>query len=167
MRESCTRLRTQSGMTLVELMVVLGIIVVLGAAIYPSLGNVLQVTGSKGAAEQVASAIRLARQFAITRGTNHCIRFGATPSTHFQVRLAPDDTNCTGAVVDEDDIGHGLAVLNPANLSIIFNPIGNVRNFTPGNPTVTLDVNTNPASCQMQVLVTLYGGVRAKTGVGC
>lgn len=159
--------RGQSGVTLVELMVVLAVISLLAAAIYPSLGNVLQVTGSKGAAEQVASAIRLARQYAITRGNNHCIQFGATPSTNFRIRQAPDDTNCTGSQVEQHDIGHGLAVLNPANLSIVFNPVGNVRNFTPGNPTVSIEINTVPASCQMNVLVTLYGGVRATAGTGC
>lgn len=159
--------RTQSGITLVELMVVLAVIAAIGAAIYPSLGNVLQVTGSKGAAEQVASAIRLARQFAITRGNNHCVRFGAAPSTNYEIRIAPDDANCTGTIIQGSEIGHGLAVINPSNLSIVFNPVGTVRNFAPGNPSVTLRINTVPASCEMNVLVTLYGGVRTTTSTGC
>jgi prepilin-type N-terminal cleavage/methylation domain-containing protein len=157
--------RSHSGVTLIELSVTLAIIAVLGATTYSLLGNVLQVTESKGASEQVAASIRLARQYAITRGENHCIRFTNTPNTRFEVRIAPDFTNCSGTVVQTPrDIGHGLAVVSPANLSIIFDGIGNVRNFAPGNPTVTLAVDTSPHSCTYNILVTLYGGVRVTQG---
>jgi prepilin-type N-terminal cleavage/methylation domain-containing protein len=166
------RWRNGSGMTLVELVVILAIIGVLAAAAYSSLGNILQVTESKGAAEQVAAAIRLARQYAITRGTRHCVQFTGTPNTAFRIREAPDNTNCTGVNVhppvgytpDTIAIGHGLAILNPNNLSIIFDGVGNVKNFAPGNPTVTLVVDTNPHTCESDILVTLYGGVRTTPG---
>ena len=54
-------MRSQSGVTLVELVVILVIIAIMSVAVYASLGNVLQVTASKGASEQVAASIRLAR----------------------------------------------------------------------------------------------------------
>ncbi len=159
------RWRNQSGVTLVELVVILAIIGILAAAVYASLGNVLPATESKGASEQVASSIRLARQYAITRGQNHCIQFAGSPNTTFRIRIAPDNTNCTGAIVQSDTaIGHGLAVISPTNLSVIFDGIGVVRNFPPGNPTVTLAVDTSPHSCTYNVLVTLYGGVRVTQG---
>ncbi len=159
----------QAGVTLVELAVVLVIITLLAIAIFPSLGNVLQVSEAKGAAEQVAGAIRLARQYAITRGINHCVAFSGTPNTAFTIREASSDTSCDGAVVQPTTtIGHGLAVILPADLSIVFDPIGNVRNFPPGNPSVTLVVDSNPTACPaatpMHVLVTLYGGVRVSSG---
>ncbi len=157
--------RSQSGMTMVELSVTLAIIAVLGAVTYSLLGNVLQVTESKGASQQVAASVRLARQYAITRGQNHCIQFTGTPNTSFQIRTAPDNANCTGGVVQTaTTIGHGLAVINPTNLSIIFDGIGNVKNFAPGNPSVTLAVDTSPHSCTYNILVTLYGGVRVTEG---
>jgi len=157
--------RNQSGMTLVELTIVLAIIAVLGAATYSLLGNVLQVTESKGATEQVAASIRLARQYAITRGENHCVQFTGSPNTRFRIRTAPDNSNCSGTIVqDLRDIGHGLAIISPSNLTIIFDGIGNVRNFAPGNPTVTMAVDTSPHSCTYTILVTLYGGVRVSQG---
>jgi Tfp pilus assembly protein FimT len=155
----------QAGVTLVELVVILAIISVLGVALFSSLGNVLQVTESKGAAEQVAASIRLARQYAITRGENHCISFSGSPNTNFQITVAPNNTTCTGAVVQSaTTIGHGLAIVNPANLAIIFDGIGVVRNFAPSNPTVTVQVDTQPHSCRYDVLVTLHGGVRVSEG---
>lgn len=160
---------SQAGVTLVELAVVLVIITLLAVALFPSLGNVLQVSEAKGAAEQVAGAIRLARQYAVTRGTNHCVAFGGTPNTAFTIREATSDTSCDGTVIQPaTTIGHGLAVILPTDLSIVFDPIGNVRNFPPGNPSVTLVVDSNPTACPaatpMNVLVTLYGGVRVSGG---
>lgn len=163
---------SQSGVTMVELVIVLAIIALLAAAVYPMLGNVLQSTGSKGASEQVAAAIRLARQYAITRAQLHCIQFVGTPNTGFRVREASTTTTCDSTLVlpppgsspNYKEIGHDLAVITPANLSIVFDGVGNVKNFPPGNPTVTLSVDTDPHSCEYQVLVTLYGGVRVTMG---
>lgn len=162
--------RNQSGLTLVELAVTLAIIAILGAAVYTSLGNVLQTTESKGASEQVAASIRLARQYAITRAENHCIEFSAPPTVSFRIRLAPDNANCTGADVQASTaIGHELAIVScvgscPSPITIIFDGLGNVRNFAPGNPTVSLSVDTSPHSCTYAILVTLYGGVRVNQG---
>jgi type II secretory pathway pseudopilin PulG len=156
---------SQSGVTLVELVVILAILAVMGVAVYAQLGNVLQVTGAKGASEQVAASIRLARQYAITRGQSHCIQFTGSPNTSFRILATTDNTSCSGAIVqDLRDIGHGLAIISPTNLSIIFDGIGVVRNFPPGNPTVTLAVDTSPPSCPYSVLVTLHGGVRVTQG---
>lgn len=158
-------MRSQSGVTLVELVVILAIIAVTSVAVYASLGNVLQVTASKGASEQVAASIRLARQYAITRGQSHCIQFTGSPNTNFRILSTVDNTTCAGAIVqDLREIGHGLAIITPSNLSIIFDGIGVVRNFPPGNPSVTLVVDSDPPSCPFSVLVTLYGGVRITQG---
>jgi prepilin-type N-terminal cleavage/methylation domain-containing protein len=164
--------RGESGVTMVELVIVLAIIAVLAAAVYPMLGNVLQSTGSKGASEQVAAAVRLARQYAITRGQMHCIQFTGTPNTAYRIREASSVNACDSTLVipppgsspDSKDVGHGLAIVSPSNLSIIFDGVGNVKNFAPGNPTVTLSVDTSPHSCEYRVLVTLYGGVRVTMG---
>ncbi len=163
------RLREESGVTAVELAVVLVIIAVLAAATYPLLSNVLQVMSSKGAAEQVAGAIRQARQYAITRGSNYCIKFGTTPDTQYSI-AATADTTAASCTLDTSDpttsrnatIGNGDAVMSPNNLSIIFDPIGNVLNQGTTTPyVVQVGIDTQPASCLSTVGITLYGGVRA------
>lgn len=152
--------RDQSGVTLVELAVVLVVVSVLAAAAYPLLTNILNIMTSKGAAEQVAGAIRQARQYAITRGGNHCIEFTGSPATRYQIRQAPDTANCTGTVVDAwTDVGNLAAVTAPSPVpTMIFDPIGNVK--LPATTPVTFSVDTQPASCLSVVTVTLYGGVR-------
>ena len=80
LRRAGSRRGDQRGLTAVELVIILAIVALLAVAAYPWLSNVLKVMASKGAAEQTAGAIRLARQFAITQGANHCIEFGPAGS---------------------------------------------------------------------------------------
>jgi Tfp pilus assembly protein FimT len=156
--------RDESGVTVIEIVVIFVVFAILAAIVVPQLGNVLGIMRSKGAAEEVASAIRLARQYAITRGNPHCVRFsGGPPNTQFTIY---QDAGCSTADPQHANtkIAHGFAVTSPSNLSIIFNPVGIVTNFPPADPTVTLGVDTSPPSCLSSVLVTLYGGVRVTHG---
>jgi prepilin-type N-terminal cleavage/methylation domain-containing protein len=158
------RRRGEAGVTLIEIMVVLVIVALLVAATYPILGNVLNVLVSKGAAEQVASAIRQARQYAITEGENRCIKFGALPVTRYEFW----NVDCTsGTLRGGDTIGNGAAVVNPANLAITFDPVGRITPTTGSCPDATLaapcaviTVDTQPTSCASTITVTAFGGVR-------
>jgi Tfp pilus assembly protein FimT len=159
--------RNQSGITLIELVVLLVILALLVAAIFPQLGNLLNVMKSKGASEEVAGAIILARQYAIARGSHHCVDFAsAPPTTSYTIKVAGAPTTCAGATVEgPTTISQGAAIVNlfptPSGGNfVVFSPVGDVSNFTPGNPSVTAGVDTDPASCLSSVLVTLYGGVR-------
>src|SRR5262245_64852538 len=82
----------QAGVTAVELVVVLVPATILALAAYPSPSNILQVMTSKGAAEQVGSAVRQARQYAITNGENYCIKFATVPSHQFTIGPTADTT---------------------------------------------------------------------------
>jgi Tfp pilus assembly protein FimT len=158
----------QAGLTAVELLVILAIIAVLAAAAYPRLSNLLQVMASKGASEQTAGAIRLARQLAITQGSNHCIEFGpgGPPYTKYRIRQANTaGTVCDGAIVpgyDWQDISHQETVATTAT-TMIFDPIGN-RILPTGSGNTSFTVDTSPSSCLSSITVTLYGGVRV---AGC
>ena len=178
----------ESGMTLVELVVILAIIAILAVATYSGLGGILEATKAKGGSEQLAGAIRVARQYAITRGNLHCIEIFPTPApdtgSSYRIREVivnpgpPITYNCGGTVVDPipsvgdptpmAHLAHGQAMVTPANQVVVFDPLGAVKNFPPGNPSVTLVVDANPTSCPkappVQVFVSLYGGVRVSTG---
>jgi Tfp pilus assembly protein FimT len=143
-------------------MVVLVIVSILGFAAYPYLSNFREVMLVKGAAEQTAAGIRLARQFAITQGSNHCIEFG---SGQYQIRLADTSPACNGTVVP----GYGWQVLSESGTvvttapTMIFDPIGNRIEPTGVTPTI-FNIDTSPSACLSTITVTLYGGVRV---AGC
>jgi Tfp pilus assembly protein FimT len=153
--------------TAVELVTVLAVVGILGFAAYSYLSNVREVMLVKGAAEQASASIRLARQLAITRGSNHCIEFGpgAPPRTQYRVREADTTPACTGTVVagyDWQGLSNGGTVSTSAP-TLIFDPIGN--RIAPGGPAATtFNVDTVPPSCLNVITVTLYGGVRV---AGC
>ncbi len=153
--------RDQRGVTLVEMFVILAIISLLALASYTLMGNVLQVMTSKGAAEQVAGAIREARQAAITRGALYCIKFSASPVNTYFIGTAADSATCDQVtVLATEVIGNEATVTVPSPApTMIFDPIGNV--VLPAAP-VTLVVDTSPASCAGTITVTLYGGVRSQ-----
>jgi Tfp pilus assembly protein FimT len=157
----------QLGLTAVELMVVLALVALLGFAAYPMLSNVREVMLVKGAAEQTAAAVRLARQLAITQGSNHCIEFGPAgpPRTHYRIRQADSTPACTGTVVPGYD-WRTLAdsgTVASTGPTLIFDPVGN--RIVPTGPTsTTFNVDAVPSACVSVITVTLYGGVRV---AGC
>jgi Tfp pilus assembly protein FimT len=142
----------------VELAVVLVVVAMLGFAAYPLLSNTRQVMMVKGAAEQSASAIRMARQLAISRGTNHCVEFA---SGQYRIREADTTPQCNGTVVDGYD-WQALSNSGPVTITapnIVFDPIGN-RVLPAGPSSTVFSVDTSPASCLSTITVTLYGGVK-------
>lgn len=63
------------GFTLLELLVVLAIMALLTAMSAPAISGYLRGARLRGGARQVASALRLARQLAITERRNHTVHF--------------------------------------------------------------------------------------------
>jgi prepilin-type N-terminal cleavage/methylation domain-containing protein len=157
----------QRGLTAVELMAVLVLVAILGFVAYPFLSNIREVMLVKGAAEQTAAAVRMARQLAITQGSNHCIEFGpgGPPSTQYRIRQADTTPACTGTVVagyDWQDLS-ASGTVGTTGPTFIFDPIGN-RILPTGPTNTTFNVDTIPPACLSVITVTLYGGVRV---AGC
>jgi Tfp pilus assembly protein FimT len=152
-------------------MIVLSIVALLAVASYPSIARIREVLLVKGAAEQTAAAIRLARQFAITQGSNYCVEFQADPArpNQYQYRIRPADTggNCNGAAVPGYDWTNlssrpdDLPAVRTTAPTLAFDPIGNRIQPVTGSPEPkTFIVDTVPTSCVSTVSVTMYGGIR-------
>ena len=158
--------RGESGITLIEVAVVLALATLLTAAAYPLLGNILNVMRSKGASEQVGGAIRQARQYAITKGALHCIQFSGSPTTYtIKTASAIYTSGCDGTpALASELVANGYAVTWPSPApTLIFDPIGN--SYDPATSTTApslaaFNVDTSPTSCLSTVTVTIYGGVR-------
>lgn len=112
-------MRNQEGVTLVELVMVLVVLAMLFGLAWPLAGAFLADTAVKGAAEQVASAIRLTRQYAITRALPHAILFEAGGRSYRIVRDLPGrDATVEGPV----EIAHGAVATGRPRLR--FSPLG-------------------------------------------
>lgn len=145
-----TRPRSQAGLTLVEVMMLLVILALFSAffiTYLPSLGNLLSVTKTKGASEEVAMAIRQTRQLAITKAVNHCVNFPG--GNQYEIR----ETSCSGTSVEGPVIlSQGATVSGTGEFT--FDPIGGT---TAGTVTVTI---TDPSGCSVDLTVTAAGAVQ-------
>ncbi|MBI2461596.1 MAG: GspH/FimT family pseudopilin [Candidatus Rokubacteria bacterium] len=143
-----TMRRSEAGLTMVEVSIILVILAILAVAFLPTMGNILAVTKTKGASEEMAMAIRQTRQLAITRAVNHCISFPA--NNQYQIW----ETSCGGTSVEGPVTLSQGATVSDASQTFTFNPIGTT---TAG--TVTINI-TDPSACSVILTVTAAGGVQ-------
>jgi prepilin-type N-terminal cleavage/methylation domain-containing protein len=71
-------LRTDKGFTLVELMVVIGIVAVLSVVAIPNLVSWLPKTNAGSAAREILATIQLAKMAAVKEGANVVVHFSAS-----------------------------------------------------------------------------------------
>ena len=156
--------RPQAGVTLTELVVVMSIILIFAVASLPWLGGIIPDLKTRGAAEQVVEALRMARQNAI--GTTAVYRVIFTP-TAIQI-ICTDGVpavplnNCPSNRPPDmtEDMASQGTTLAATPSEIRFDPkgatltgAGNVIVTYPGGPSWRVDVNAS-------------GRVRACQGAG-
>ena len=157
--------RSQAGVTLVELSVTLVIMTALAVMAVSAtglLGQALLSGRVKGASEELATAIRAARQLAISEARDHCISMSAGQYRIF--RGGRSGTACTGtATQDPVDLSGGPSVTAAA---LRFTPVSTVDPVGPTAITVTTtDANTG-GTCSVVLTVTPEGGVQ-QPGAAC
>lgn len=101
-----------SGFSLVELLVVIGIIAIMGAVALPGLMDYMKVYKIKGAAQQVSGEITAARNKAILKNVNHGVVFQIQSPTTYRWILEDDVTRAVAtrlpladALADENQVG--------------------------------------------------------------
>jgi prepilin-type N-terminal cleavage/methylation domain-containing protein len=140
------RLRVRHGVTILELLLVIAILLMLAAMAYPSLSAWYMDTRVKAAADQVREAWTEARAHAIESGQLY--RFAVQPGTGLY-RVAPDaeeywDGSASGGTADdgtpiyvrEDELSNGIVFNVPADFGaesngwvtvVVFNPDGSCQ----------------------------------------
>jgi type II secretory pathway pseudopilin PulG len=136
----------EEGVTLVELVVVLALLVILGFASMIALGNVREITRTKGAAEQVASALQQTRSYAVMHTASYEITF---PGGN-QIAIACV-ANC-----DASPPGDGPS---PVVHELTVNPPGTPIRFSSTGASNGGSIVVNPGTDQKTVSVTLAGRV--------
>lgn len=159
--------RDSSGMTLVELLVVLVILAILSGMTLQAAGllqSAVRAGRTKGAADEVATAIRHTRQRAITDAQDYCIAL-STPGAEGRYEIytgARSGTSCTGTSVEGPVTLYGGATVT--TVALRFTPVSTVDPLGPTNVVVTTTSDGTP--CAVTIQVTPEGGVQIP-GTSC
>ena len=153
--------RDSSGVTLAELMVVLVVLAILIGLTLQAAGllqGALRAGRTKGAGDEVAQAIRHARQRAISDAQDHCIAFRVAGGRgQYEIYSgARSGTTCTGTSVEAPVTLSGDATVD--TVALRFTPVSTVDPLGPTNIVVT--TTTDGISCTVTVTVTPEGGVQ-------
>jgi prepilin-type N-terminal cleavage/methylation domain-containing protein len=159
--------RSSSGVTLAELMVVMVILAILAGLTLQAasvLQSALRAGRTKGAADEIVTAIRHTRQRAITDAQDYCIAL-RTPGGEGQYEIhtgARSGTSCSGTSVEGPVTLSGGATVDTAALR--FTPVSTVDPIGPTDIVVT--TTSEGTSCSVTVTVTPEGGVQIP-GTAC
>lgn len=94
------RRHRRSGVTLIEVLAVLSVLIILGGVVLPTLYGFQRDTKIKAAGDMIRGRIAEARASAIGQVRAYCL-YVSTDGT--RVRIAPDDSDFASATFTEDD----------------------------------------------------------------
>ncbi len=132
--------RFPGGFTLIELLVVISIMVLLTAMSLPALSGYIKGARLRGAATEVASALRQARQLAITKRAERAVLLyfqGSTPIQNavsiyandtLSYKSLPKTINLKGSTDRVTFTARGSADSGPTFK--VYDPLGNFRSIT-------------------------------------
>ena len=153
--------RDSSGVTMVELLVILMILSILGGLTLQAAGMLqaaLRAGRTKGAADELATAIRHTRQRAITDAQDYCValRVSGGQGQYEIYTGARSGTSCSGTSVEGPVNLYGGATVD--TVALRFTPVSTVDPIGPTDIVVT--TTSDGTSCAVTVTVTPEGGVQ-------
>jgi len=135
---------SDKGFTLIEALIVIGIIAVISLASYPSILNSLETRALEGEARDVLMAFQRTKVQAVKTKLNHRIRFILTPSSTWEYVIEREETANTwtkipGFVTKVLNAKFTLTVNLPSpDKAVIYSSLGFVTNYNPNENTVLL-----------------------------
>jgi prepilin-type N-terminal cleavage/methylation domain-containing protein len=133
--------RPSGGYSLIELLVVVGIIALAGAIALPQISRYIRNYNIRGAAQQVAGELQTARLRAISKNVNLGVIFAVLSPTTYQIVIEDDQRPGLGTTALSPPSWRSLAAENWATLLSIPGQAGVVQSLPNG---IQFD---NPSNC--------------------
>ena len=134
---------TKRGFTLIEVLVVIGIMGMLMVISYPSIMNSLETRGLENTARDIQSSMQVAKFQAVKTRIDHRIRFSNTtgPWSFVIERQAPDGTWNTmhGSIPKSISNKFTLTLNLPAAKTVTFSSMGMISDFVNNLNSIDLD----------------------------
>ena len=161
------RRHDSAGLTLVEVLVVLMVLAILAGLSLQGAGLLqaaINAGRTKGASDQLVTAIRYTRQRAISDAQDHCIATRTSGGVgQFEIYTGGRTaTSCSGTSVEGPVDLTGAATVG--NFAFRFSPVSTVDPVGPTDVVITSTGDGSP--CSVTVTVTPEGGVRIP-GTSC
>ena len=118
--------RFQKGFSLMETLIILGLVAIIVAIALPLFYNIIQKYRAQTAVEQVAMNLRFARLSAVKKRIDYRVVFNATPTNTYEVQTNPNRDGTTWVKYDYTDtnLPSNLTILGGGVLNVVYSPRG-------------------------------------------
>jgi type II secretory pathway pseudopilin PulG len=128
-----------AGYSMVELVVVVGLIIVMAAVAIPNIAGYMKTYRLRGATQEVSSELQVARNKAIVKNTNRGVAFAILDANSYRINILDDEgIPATGA---------GLTALRDLPQGVFFVPASTTPSFGVGFDRLGRRCALNSAGC--------------------
>jgi prepilin-type N-terminal cleavage/methylation domain-containing protein len=155
------------GFTLIEILIVVGIMGMMMAVSYPSILNTMQTRNLENTTRRVQTYLQLTKLRAVSTKITHRVRFTRIDESYWAIemeRAQVDGTWVKAEGAPRKTIPNNLNVtvdlpVDGSDPIIVFSPLGTVANFTTGQNSITLQNPKLARPGQMdERVISLYMG---------
>lgn len=155
-------MRNRPGLTLLELMIVVGILGIFALTTYPAIVNVLRVRALESQTREVMMDLNRAKMLAVKNKTEVRLIFSQTAGGTWTYILEEDAGSgwaVPGGIIRKSISSDIQIVINLPDLSVEYSPLGLVDNSAAGQNTIVLSSDKVKALNQPDVRsLTIFGG---------
>lgn len=135
------RIKNRSGMTLLELLIVLGILGILALTVYPAIINVLRVRSLETQAREILMDLNRAKMMAVKNKTDVRLIFTLAADGSWTYVLEEDagsGFSIPGGILRKGISTEFQVAINLPDQNVEYSPLGLVQNYDSGKNTIVL-----------------------------